>query len=217
MARRPYVFENVSILYGSTSQSDVPTCGTYNQTDYNMDQYRKTPRAKFLDYNGGDYFITICTQNRKHYFGEIYCDRMHLSSIGEFVEMQLSSASHFSKDIDVPLFVVMPNHIHAIVSVSGKEIHAIFNNGDIDQRCPNPSLRANPTGQRHIPVLSRYISSFKGAVTKFARVHDFEFNWQSRYHDHFIRGSYDGKRIAEYIMNNVANWQKDCFNHEIQI
>lgn len=32
---------------------------------------RKSPRADFHDYSGGDYFITICTKNKSHYFGEI--------------------------------------------------------------------------------------------------------------------------------------------------
>lgn len=41
-----------------------------------MTQYRKTPRAQFLDYDEGDYFITICTHDRKHYFGEIYNGEM---------------------------------------------------------------------------------------------------------------------------------------------
>ncbi len=33
-------------------------------------------RAYWHDYNGGIYFITICTKNREHYFGEIaHCCR----------------------------------------------------------------------------------------------------------------------------------------------
>ena len=28
-------------------------------------------RANWHDYNGGIYFVTICTKNREHYFGEI--------------------------------------------------------------------------------------------------------------------------------------------------
>ena len=27
---------------------------------------RKSPRADFHDYSGGDYFITICTKNKTH-------------------------------------------------------------------------------------------------------------------------------------------------------
>lgn len=176
-----------------------------------MEQYRKSPRAKFLDYDGGAYFITICTRKRGHYFGEIYDREMHLNKIGKFVELQLSSASDFCKDIDVPLFTIMPNHIHAIVVVNRRDMPSACINGNLPQRAPNPMLRANPTSQRHVPALSRYISSFKGAVTKYAKSQGLDFGWQSRYHDHFIRGIHDGNKISEYIINNVATWHEDCF------
>lgn len=33
-------------------------------------------RANWHNYNGGVYFVTICTKNREHYFGEItHCCR----------------------------------------------------------------------------------------------------------------------------------------------
>lgn len=174
-----------------------------------MEQYRKTPRANFLDYDCGDYFITICTKDRKHYFGEIENAEMKLSVIGRFVDEQLSKCSEFCSSISIPLHVVMPNHIHLIVSLSGDGI----TNGSA-QRNPNPALRANPTCQRHVPTLSKYISSLKGTVTKYARSLNVEFGWQLRYHDHMIRGSRDGNNISEYIINNVARWQKDCFNRQ---
>lgn len=175
-----------------------------------MEQYRKSPRACFLDYDQGDFFITICTTGRKHFFGEITDGEMHLNSLGKFVESQLSEANQFCPDLQIPLFVVMPNHIHAVIQIVGKEL---LNQSDSDllQRSPNPSERANPNLTRHIPTLSKYIASFKGAVTKHAKALGIDFGWQTRYHDHLIRGSFDGNRIAEYIQNNPARWEKDCF------
>lgn len=61
------------------------------------------------------------------------------------------------------------------------------------------------------PPLSRYISSLKGVVTKYARSRNIEFDWQSRYYDHYVRGNFDGNNISEYILNNVAKWESDCF------
>ncbi|MCM1070473.1 MAG: transposase [[Clostridium] fimetarium] len=174
-----------------------------------MEQYRKTPRARFLDYDSGDYFITICTKGRKHYFGEIKDSEMIRSAIGDFVNAQLEKCSEFCRSISIPVFVVMPNHIHFIVSLTG----VVAANG-YEQRSPNAALRANPTSQRHVPALSKYITSLKGAVTKHAKMLNLEFGWQSRYHDHLIRGSEDGNRISEYIINNVAKWHQDCFNEE---
>lgn len=179
-----------------------------------MDQYRKTPRAQFLDYNVGDFFITICTKGRKHYFGRIYDSRMHLSEVGLFLQEQLISATKFRRDIDILLFVIMPNHFHAIVRVTCEDIPRSCIEGIIKQRSPNPSFRFNPSYQKYVARLSRYMSSLKGSVTKYAKSIDVDFGWQPRYNDHFIRGAKDGNRIAEYILNNVAKWQNDCFYNE---
>ena len=43
--------------------------GTYGL--YVRNTQRKSPRANFHDYSGGDYFVTICTRDKEHYFGQI--------------------------------------------------------------------------------------------------------------------------------------------------
>lgn len=43
--------------------------GTYGP--YVRNTQRKSPRANFHDYSGGDYFVTICTRDKEHYFGQI--------------------------------------------------------------------------------------------------------------------------------------------------
>lgn len=174
-----------------------------------MEQYRKTPRARFIDYDSGDYFITICTKDRKHYFGEIVDSEMRLTAIGKFVNNQLEKCSEYCPALSIPVFVVMPNHIHFIVVLSGEAATNGF-----EQRTPNAALRANPTCQRHVPTLSKYISSLKGAVSKHAKSLGMEFGWQTRYHDHVIRGIREGNNISDYISNNVAKWHEDCFNKE---
>ncbi len=175
-----------------------------------MDQYRKSPRASFLNYDEGDYFVTICTKDKVHYFGEIYGGGMHLNKIGSHVDKLLKSAHSFCDYVEVPIYVVMPNHVHMIVSICKEFTMDEVNTGMI-QRAPNPVFRANPTCQRHVPTLSNYINSFKGAVTKYARSCNMDFAWQKRYHDHLIRGTKDGNNIWNYILNNVARWQDDCF------
>ena len=43
---------------------------------------RKNPRLKDYNYTlGGYYFITICTENKNHYFGEIVEEKMQLNEI----------------------------------------------------------------------------------------------------------------------------------------
>ena len=179
-----------------------------------MEQYRKTPRADFLDYDVGDYFVTICTKGHKHFFGEITDNEIHLNELGMFCQRQLEKAHSFNDNIEIIVFTVMPNHVHAIIRIGyGEDAETSPSEGNLFQRSPNPYMRANPSCQRHITVLSRYVSSFKGAVTKYAKSIGLNFGWQPRYHDHFIRGAQDGNNIYEYIVDNVARWDKDCYRH----
>ncbi len=153
---------------------------------------RKSPRAGFHDYSGGDYFVTICTRDKEHYFGKICNGEMLFSEIGKIAhDKLLELASHYSY-AQVPLFVVMPNHIHAIICI----------------RKPQDAPGCVPTRRTALSVV---IGGYKQAVTMFARRNNIEFGWQERYHDHIIRGTRDGNMIAEYINNNVTRWDSDCF------
>ena len=75
-------------------------------------------RAQWHDYNGGEYFVTICTRYRKHYFGEIRNHEMILSEIGKYAVDNLEQITRHYPNCTIPLYVVMPNHIHAIVIVA---------------------------------------------------------------------------------------------------
>ena len=170
-------------------------------------QYRKSPRAAFLDYNSGMFFVTICTKDMKCYFGEISEGEMHLSAIGAFVSEQLGRASEFNSTFDVVLYVVMPNHIHAIVALNDNDIY--YEDPYMQQRAVNPSERGNGYEKRHVMLLSRYVNSLKGTVTKYARSIGSDFMWHGRYYDHMIRGNEDAMNITNYILNNVYMWNED--------
>ena len=53
-----------------------------------QNKYRiPSARLQMWDYsNNGAYFITICTQNRHHFFGQIQNQKMQLSEIGKLAE-----------------------------------------------------------------------------------------------------------------------------------
>ncbi len=54
-----------------------------------QNKYRiPSARAQWWDYGwNGAYFITICTQNREHYFGNIQHGRMTLSPVGVIADV----------------------------------------------------------------------------------------------------------------------------------
>ena len=61
--------------------------------------------------------ITICTQNRHHFFGHIKNQEMQLSEIGILAEkFWYEIPNHFSM-IELGNFVVMPNHVHGILII----------------------------------------------------------------------------------------------------
>ena len=154
---------------------------------------RKSPRAEFHDYSGGNYFVTICTRDKKHYFGKIIDGKMHYSELGNVANQKLATLEQHYRYVEVPLYVVMPNHIHIIIHIQ----ESAATHG------PIPQIRS---------LLSVAIGGYKQSVTMYARRHNIDFGWQGRYHDHIIRGLHDGNTIAEYIRNNPSRWDTDCFN-----
>ena len=82
-------------------------------------------------------------------------------------------------------YVVMPNHIHAILIISQE------------------------SETKSIPVI---IGQYKMAVTK--RIRQMESDrqvWQRSFHDHIIRNQAAYDKIWRYIENNPLKWEEDCF------
>ena len=91
-----------------------------------IDKYKGTyriPSARFAphNYNEGTFFVTICTHERKHYFGNIIDEKMCLSKLGVYTEYCISQIPIINKHVILHSYVVMPNHIHMIVIVSEAE------------------------------------------------------------------------------------------------
>ncbi|MBL0045231.1 MAG: hypothetical protein IPP33_12820 [Flavobacteriales bacterium] len=79
---------------------------------------RATIRWQGYDYaNVGAYYLTICTQDRLHLFGRIADGVMRPSPIGEWAQRCWDAIPEHMAHVDVGEFVVMPNHVHAIVVI----------------------------------------------------------------------------------------------------
>jgi putative transposase len=156
---------------------------------------RKKIRADFWDYsNAAAYFITIVTQNRVPFFGEIVGEQMALSPAGQCaVDCWKGIPQHFP-DVVIDEFVVMPDHMHGILIFTKK-----LNNNE--ENVPN---RFGPQSLN----LASVVRGFKVGVTKAARLHIQKFAWQSRYHDRIIRNAAEHERIRYYIRNNVVQHGK---------
>jgi REP element-mobilizing transposase RayT len=165
---------------------------------------RKSPRATWLDYNEGEYFVTVCTQGHKHFFGNIHQGKMLLSEIGKHLVACIENTPHHQPHIRIVQYVVMPNHFHAIIKVEPQP--------DTPCRVPTKADRLEQKIKiQRLPLLSAYIGILKSSVTKFANENSIQFAWQPRFHDHIIRGIEDRNNISQYIENNILNWETDCF------
>jgi len=90
-------------------------------------KYRiESNRATFWDYSSpADYFITICISGGKHILGKVDNDRMQLSEYGEIIKSEFKKIPDYHKRVIMGTSVVMPNHIHFIVSLGDYD----FENG----------------------------------------------------------------------------------------
>ncbi|MBK8723767.1 MAG: transposase [Saprospiraceae bacterium] len=197
------------------------------------DKYRiPSSRLQTWDYgSNGSYFITICTKNREHFFGEIVDGEMQLNDIGKIAEQYwLEISNHFSF-IELGNFVVMPNHVHGILIIdkpdtvdgNGNTVVALVETlqCNVSTNATHATNATNPTTANKNEqmakispksgTISTIVRSYKSAVSKNAHLIHADFEWQPRFHDHIIRDARSFETIQNYIANNPLNWQKDKF------
>src|SRR5690625_1137102 len=76
-------------------------------------------RAPFWDYGwNAAYFVTICTQNRECWFGEISDGVMDLSPTGHIANSCWYGISDHFPLVELGVHIIMPNHVHGIVMIN---------------------------------------------------------------------------------------------------
>ncbi|PKP27229.1 MAG: transposase [Bacteroidetes bacterium HGW-Bacteroidetes-22] len=96
-----------------------------------FDNKYRIPSARLQMWNygaNGLYFITICTHNREHYFGEIIDGEIVFSEIGRLVNSYWNEIPEHFTFIKLDEFVVMPNHFHGII-INNKSVDGRPNGG----------------------------------------------------------------------------------------
>ena len=157
---------------------------------------------------------------------------MKLSNVGVLADVFWHEIKNHTKNVELDVFVVMPNHVHGIIILNGYD-YDIQNknndgNGDRDGNGNVETRHAlslqQPQQQKHQQTigkkrfqnqgkntLSSIIGSYKSAVTKHSHRLGFDFAWQSRFNDHIIRDYESHQRIRNYIIDNPKNWNNDEF------
>ena len=162
---------------------------------YNNKYRISSARLQGWDYGANAiYFVTICTANRAHYFGEIEDNTMQLNAAGMIAGQCWLDIPKYYPYIILDAHVVMPNHVHGIVIIDSK-----LNIHDDDDRKWKPG------------TLGVIINQYKRIVTINARKTEPHFSWQTRFHDHIIRNEKSFEKIQKYIQENPLRWVDDMF------
>ena len=185
----------------------------------------RIPSARMQNWNYGSnaaYFVTICTKNREHIFGIIENGEMILNEIGKKAEICLIEIPVHFPFVEMGAFVVMPNHVHAIIAIkkpckSGETVETqnfaslLRIHLSLKQKSQSSKQSGNKFGPQS-ENLASIVRGYKIGVTKFAKTIHPGFAWQPRYYDHIIRNSISLEKIQNYIYNNPINWMNDKFN-----
>ena len=175
------------------------------------------PRLKKFDYNTtGAYFITICTENRAELLSRIVGvgvpddpNCVELLTYGKIADKYIKQLNEFYEDISVDRYVIMPNHIHILLSLrSGSSRTPTPTN--YEATFAEKSLNSN---EKHISKdntkansrVSKFVSTFKRFCNK-----EYGRNiWQRFFYDHVIRNREDYEEHVKYIYDNPKNWYYD--------
>lgn len=157
---------------------------------------RKPQRLENYDYaQAGAYFITICTQDRQPLFGTAADGAVVLNHAGRMVGERLAQLA--PDLVFVERYCVMPDHIHAILTLAG-----------------------GGTAQRPFPTVSELVRRYKTLTTKLyidgvkaGRYPPFRQKiWQKSFYDHIIRNEQDYWEICRYIEENPAKYAERFFS-----
>ena len=190
-------------------------------TDNPTSHRRKSIRLQGYDYSqAGLYFITVCTHNRVPLFGEIVDGVMALNTAGQIVEKCWCTIPEHFPQVTVDEFVVMPNHVHGIITI-GTTVgvnHVGANDVGVNDVGANDylPLPSNETPRSLQHGTSRTIGSmvrgFKIGVTRWFRANtDIHKVWQRNYYEHIIRNEDSYLKIADYIQTNPQRWEIDTY------
>ncbi len=162
---------------------------------------RKRNRMLGYDYSSDNlYFITICVQNRVCCFGEVVEKEntensnnstymLELNQFGKIVENRILWLAEQYKYVVLHNYVVMPNHVHAIIKINSKLVD-----------------------DTKIKSLSQLVGAFKTTSSKHIHLAGYEdFKWQRSFHDNIIRDNIAFHNITNYIDRNPEKWKEDVF------
>lgn len=179
-------------------------------------------RLQGYDYSSeGLYFLTICTKNKRRFFGTVKEGIMKMNSAGRIVANEWEKTEKIRDRVQLGEWVVMPNHLHGIIYLKPKQCRdASHASQDKCQQSDghSPSLHSiedsnfkNEFGPQRNNI-SSIVRGFKSACSrKISELGKKTFSWQSGFYDHIIRNQKSLLKIERYIRENPYRWAEDRY------
>ncbi|MFZ5364821.1 MAG: transposase [Patescibacteria group bacterium] len=166
--------------------------------------YKESKQYRLPGYNyanDGFYFVTICAQNMRMFFGNVVNGQMILSKIGKIANQYwLEIPKHFPH-ARLHEYIVMPHHVHGILELRTRVVVGTRHGAFLQQN----SMGMHPLVRNS---LSSILNHFKGAVKKWCnRNNHGNFAWMSRFRDTVILHENALYNFRKYIINNPSNWE----------
>ncbi len=181
--------------------------------------HRRSIRLKGYDYTSpGWYYVTVCTHDRKFFFGDVADGQMRLNDAGRMVDFVWTQLPHQFQHITLDARVVMPNHMHGILVVVGAPLVGAL--GGAGTRRPAPALSLEGAGTRPAPTMGDVVGAFKSITTYEYTLGVRQRNWpsfngrlwQRNFYEHVIRNEHELNTIREYVCLNPSGWAYDPEN-----
>ncbi|MBK8397648.1 MAG: transposase [Leptospiraceae bacterium] len=200
-----------------------------------MTGHRKSYRKANHDYaSPGFYFITLLVKDRNPVFGKLFFDRVELSDYGKIARSCLLSLEESFSFIKLDEYIIMPDHIHAIIQIqephSSRRHHRKDLINQVLTMMSDPSVVDVPTiGNVTTPIqsdknttdkswilmlrpemhLGKIIRHYKAKTSFLIHKEGLkQFQWVSRYYDHIIRTEKSLHYIRKYIQENPIRHQE---------
>jgi len=180
---------------------------------------RRSIRLPGYDYTStGAYFVTICVHGWECLLGEVVDAVMRPSEFGQVVSRYWMRIPVHVAHVELDEWVVMPNHIHGIIMITGRGEASPEGVSSADRLTPGEGrLREQDVGRDASPLLrsgslGAIVGNFKSVTTR--RVNRMRGTpgvpfWQRNYWEHIIRNDQSLHRIRAYIRDNPARWDAD--------
>jgi putative transposase len=147
---------------------------------------RRHSRLSGYDYTTtGFYFVTLCIQDRLPLLGTVASGEMMHSPAGALIRELCEEIPHRSPGILLDTLMVMPDHLHAILSLSGDKLSL----SEVIHH-----LKSRTTAQ--------YVCGVRGS--SWQPFH--QTLRQKGFYDRVIRDDRELTAIREYVVQNPLRW-----------